>query len=302
MPDEQYDVLVIGGGPAGLSAALVLGRCRRRVLVCDAGNPRNIASHGLHGFITREGTLPTELLAMAREELKNYPVEVREATVMSFTGSDGAFSATLLDGNQVSGRKVLLATGVIDKLPKLEGIEKYYGKTVHHCPYCDGWEHSNGRIAVYARGRAAVGLALKMKGWSEDIVVVTDGPARLSVEDRERLARHDVRVVEKRIRRLEGDAPRLKQIIFDDGSCLERTSMFFGTGNTQRSSLFEQLGCETSRKGALKVRDKQRSNVPGVFVAGDAAEDSQYVIIAAAHGARAAMAINNDLLNEEFGA
>jgi thioredoxin reductase len=300
MPEDPYDVVVIGGGPAGLSAALVLGRCRRRVLVLDAGNPRNIASHGVHGFITREGTLPVELLSMAKEELKSYPVEVREATVMSVEGCDGAFTATLLDGTHVAGRKVLLATGVVDKLPKVEGVQKFYGKSVHHCPYCDGWEHSNGRIAVYARGKSAVGLALKMKGWSEDIVVVTDGPSRLNAEERARLAKYDVRVVEKKIKRLDGDPPQMKQIIFDDGSCLERTSMFFGTGNTQRSALFQQLGCEVSRKGALKTRDKQRSNIDGVFVAGDAAEDSQYVIIAAAHGARAAMAINNDLLEEEF--
>jgi thioredoxin reductase len=221
---------------------------------------------------------------------------------MSVEGCDGAFTATMLDGSQVAGRKVLLATGVVDKLPRLEGIDKFYGKTVHHCPYCDGWEHNNGRIAVYARGKSAVGLALKMKGWSEDIIVVSDGPARLDADQRERLAKYDVRVVEKKIRRLAGDPPRLKQIIFEDGSCLERSSMFFGTGNIQRSALFAQLGCEVSRKGALKTREKQRSNVPGVFVAGDAAEDSQYVIIAAAHGARAAMAINNDLLEDEFGA
>ena len=153
MSDSIFDVIIVGGGPAGLSAALVLGRCRRKVLVVDAGSPRNIRSHGVHGFITREGCRPTELLAMARKQIEPYGVQFREGTVMRVDRNDTGFVATLLDESSAECRKILLATGVIDKLPALDGIDELYGTSVHHCPYCDGWEHRDGRIAVYGRGK-----------------------------------------------------------------------------------------------------------------------------------------------------
>lgn len=296
----RYDLVIVGGGPAGLSAALVLARCRRNVLVCDAGDPRNSASHAVRGFLTRDGAAPRELLALARAEVESYGAELREATVMAVRPSDGGFACDLLDASVVYARKVLLATGVVDKLPRIPCIADYYGKSIHHCPYCDGWEHRDGRIAVYGKRRTVAGLAVKMKVWSEDIVLCTGGPARLHNEDLERLARHDIRIIQKRIRRLEGTPPQLARIVFEDGSAIDRSALFFGTGNTQRSALLEQLGCEMSRKGAVKMFRGQRTNIAGVFVAGDAAEDSQYVIIAAAHGARAAMAINNDLTEETY--
>jgi thioredoxin reductase len=300
-PDRAYDVVIVGGGPAGLSAALVLGRSCRKVLVCDAGDPRNSASDAVHGFLTREGMAPCDLLALAREQLQPYDVDFCEGTVMSVQRENGDFAITLLDGSVTRGRKVLLATGVVDKLPSIPCIEGYYGKSIHHCPYCDGWEHRNERIAVYGPGRGAAALAIKLKVWSQDVILCTEGPAKLRSREFETLARHDIRVYQKKIRRLEGVPPRLSQIVFEDGSSVERTCIFFSTGNTQRSELLQQLGVELSQKGAVKVTRKQRTNVPGVFVCGDAAEDSQYVIIAAAHGARAAMAINNDLTEEDLG-
>jgi thioredoxin reductase len=220
---------------------------------------------------------------------------------MSIQPDNGFFFATLLDGAVTRGRKVLIATGVVDKLPSIPCIEDYYGKSIHHCPYCDGWEHRDGGIAVYGAGRGAAALAIKMKIWSQDIVLCTDGPAKFRSKELESLARHEIRVYQKKIQRLEGVPPRLSQIVFEDGSSVDRSCIFFSTGQSQRSALLQQLGIEMSQKGGVKITRKQRTNVPGVFVCGDAAEDSQYVIIAAAHGARAAMAINNDLTEEDFG-
>jgi thioredoxin reductase len=294
-----FDVVVVGGGPAGLSAALVLGRCCRTVLVIDAGNPRNVRSQGVHGFITREGCRPTELLLLARQDLQPYRVEFREGTVMGIPRLDRGFRVELIDGSSAECRKVLLATGVVDKLPALAGIEECYGTSVHHCPYCDGWEHHDGRIAVYGRSKGGTALSLLMKTWSRDIVLCSDGPARLNAENRKKLRYHGIDVYEKKIRRLEGTLGKLERILFEDGTAIPRTALFFSTGNVQRSTLPTSIGCALTPKGAVRAGRDQRSTCPGIFVAGDAAEDSHYVIVAAAEGAKAAMHINAELSEED---
>lgn len=266
----------------------------------DAGNPRNARSHGVHGFLTRDGLRPTELLAMARDQLSPYGVECRDGTVMKVDRFDGGFRSTLLDGSQVESRKVLLATGVVDRLPILEGIEELYGLSVHHCPYCDGWEHRDGRIAVYGSGSGGSGLALTMKTWSRDVVMCSNGPSRLTGRIREKLQRNGIDVYEKKISRLEGTLGKLERIVFEDGAALARTALFFSTGNVQRSVLPESIGCKLTPKGAVRAGRDQRSTCPGIFVAGDAGEDSQYVMVAAAEGAKAAMHINTELSDEDL--
>ena len=298
--DGNYDVIIVGGGPAGLSAALVLARARRKVLVIDAGNPRNAASSAIHGFLSRDGTPPREFLSMARQDVLKYGVELREGSVEDVQPHEEGFDVNLGTGEHLHCRKVLLATGVVDRVPKLTGIQEFYGKSVHHCPYCDGWEHRDGRVAAYGQGKGGAMLSIKLKVWTDDVILCTDGPARIPEPQRGRLARLDVRVIEKKIARLEGVPPQLERIVFEDGSSVDRTGMFFATGNAQRSDLIGKLGCELNRKGAAKITRGQRSTVRGVFICGDAAEDSQYVIVAASHGARAAMAINLDLLEEDF--
>ena len=237
MSDSIFDVIIVGGGPAGLSAALVLGRCRRKVLVVDAGSPRNIRSHGVHGFITREGCRPTELLAMARRAdrtLRRSSFAKERLCGSIETTRD--FVATLLDGSSAECRKILLATGVIDKLPALDGIDELYGTSVHHCPYCDGWEHRDGRIAVYGRGKNGAGLAVLMKTWTRDVVLCSDGAARLSGEEKRKLLANGIDVYEKKIRQLEGTLGKLERVVFEDGDTIPRTALFFSTGNVQRSS------------------------------------------------------------------
>ena len=259
----KFDVLIVGGGPAGLSAALVLGRSCRKVLVVDAGNPRNLRSHGVHGFLTREGLRPAELLAMARDQLRPYNIECRDGTVMKIDRSDEGFHATLLDGSRSQSRKILLATGVVDLLPELEGIEDMYGLNVHHCPYCDGWEHHDGRIAVYGAGARGGGLALVMKTWSRDVVMCSDGPSQLTGRLRGSSSVTALRSMKRKISRLEGTLGRLERIVFEDGTSLPRTAMFFSTGNVQRSSLPESIGCKLTRKGAVQAGRDQRSYMSG---------------------------------------
>jgi thioredoxin reductase len=298
---DRRDVLVVGGGPAGLSAALILGRCLRHVLVCDNGQPRNTRAPGVNGFLTRDGVAPAELRRLAREQLARYEtVELRDVEVTDIVCQpEMGFFATLSDGTRLHARYVLLATGVRDELPQLPGFDELYGKGVFHCPYCDGWELRGQPLAAFGRGRAGEKLALELTAWSDDVVLLTDGKARLSQRDRERLTRASVVVREDRVAALEGSGS-LERVRFADGSALERRGLFFANKPVQRSSLAERLGCRFTRKGAVSTGEFEMSIVPGVFVVGDASHDVQMAIVAAAEGARAAFSINQALIREDL--
>src|SRR4051794_2474530 len=186
----MYDVIVAGGGPAGLSAALMLGRCRRRVLLCDLGEPRNRRSHALHGYLTRDGIAPGQLNALGREELHTYGIELRHAGVTDAKWGTDRFHVTV-GADAEDARFLLLATGVVDDLPAVSGLDECYGRSVFHCPYCDGWEWRDRGLAVLGRGREAARTALALKTWSSDVVLFTNG-GRLDAAIRERLFRNQV--------------------------------------------------------------------------------------------------------------
>lgn len=297
----MYDVVIVGGGPAGLSAALVLGRCRRRVLVCDNGHPRNEASQAMHGFLTRDGVPPLEFLRLGRAELAPYEtVEIRDVTVIDAQCVESRFVTTLETGEQVASRKLLIATGVRDKLPPLEGIDELYGRSVFHCPYCDGWEIRDAPIAIYGRGERGYGLALELTAWSRDLALVTDGPGDLDEKQRDRLQKIGIAVREEKVQRLEGTDGILKRIVFADGASLDRRAMFFTTGQHQQSALAVKLGCEFNDKGTVRTGKYESTHLMGLFVCGDASRAVQWVIVAASEGAEAAFAINTDLIKEDL--
>ncbi len=202
----KYDVVVVGGGSAGLSAALVLGRSRRRTLVLDAGEPRNAPSSGVHGFFTRDGILLKELLDIGREQLEPYPsVEVRSARVTGASGENGDFEVVLDGGTVTRARKLLLATGVVDELPDKPGFEELWGRSVYHCPYCHGWEVRDRPLAVLSSDERAAERAAFIRNWSRDLVLLTDGPANLNEEGRRTLRALGIPVREEKISHLEGD-------------------------------------------------------------------------------------------------
>jgi thioredoxin reductase len=308
----RYDVVVVGGGSAGLSAALVLGRSRRRTLVVDAGEPRNAPSSGVHGFFSRDGIPPQELLKTGREQLEPYPsVEVRPARVTATSGENGGFEVILDDGALVRSRKLVLATGVVDELPDKPGFEELWGRGVYHCPYCHGWEVRDRPLAVLSSDEGAVQRATFIRNWSRDLVLLTDGPANLNEEGRRILHALDVPMREERISHLEGDpggaAGGLRRIHFEDGSSLEREGLFHVPPQRQGSELAKMLGCEIVAMGQAPAGVKadpttRETSVAGVYVAGDAGNAVQSALLAAASGANAAFFVNHSLVADEVAA
>jgi thioredoxin reductase len=293
------DVVVVGGGPAGLSAALMLGRCRRSVVVCDDGRPRNRVSHALHGYLSRDGTPPTELLRIGRDEAEAYGVAHRHVRVARIQPVERRFAVHLEDGETLRARKVLIATGVEDHLPGHPGFEECYGRSVFHCPYCDGWEWRDRRLAVYGRGMAGASLALSLQTWSRDVVMLGNGSSRVPAAAAPRLAACGIDVRRERVRALEHRDGLLQAVLFEDGSRLARDVVFFTTGQHQQATLAGELGCELTRKGTVHTDRFGQTCVEGVFVVGDASRDVQFVVVAAAEGAKAAVAINQQFQAED---
>jgi thioredoxin reductase len=295
----MFDVVVVGGGPAGLSAALMLGRCRRRVLLCDLGQPRNRRSRALHGYLTRDGVAPADLNELGRRELAAYAIDFRCIGVTAARREGDHFRVALGTGTEETTRYLLIATGVVDDLPAIDGFEECYGQSVFHCPYCDGWEWRDRRLAAFGRGSSVTGLALGLRTWSNDILVCTHG-ARLDTAQRDRLARNGVAVRTERIAELEHDQGQLTRVAFTTGEASERDALFFSTGQHPQSPLAIALGCTLTARGVVKTGSSCDTNVDRVFVAGDASRDAQFVVVAAAEGVRAAVAINKALQAAEI--
>jgi thioredoxin reductase len=304
--DNVWDCIIVGGGAAGLSAGLVLGRARRRTLLIDAGAQSNLPAHGIGGLLGHDGRAPAELYAMGRRELAAYPtVEVRAGEVTAGERVDDEFVMYFADGRHERARRVLLAGGMDYRLPSLKGLPELWGRSVFHCPFCHGWEVRDQPLAVLAGGDRAVHSALLLRGWSDDVVLLTDGPADFDDDDHRRLAAANIAVDERRIAELASEHNELAAVVFTDGNILARAGLLVATTQHQRSSLAEQLGADHGpptpvAANPVSVDAMYQTTAPGVYAAGDLTGQMPQVAAAIASGSLAAAAVVQSLIADGF--
>ncbi len=292
-------MIVVGGGPAGLAAAVVLARARRAVLVVDAGRPRNAAATGVHAFLTRDGVSPHELRRLGRGEARCYGAEFLRGVATAAARDARGFVVTVDGKRRLRSRTLMLATGVVDRLPDIPGLRELYGKSIHHCPYCDGWEERDRRLAAWGRGKAGFELARKLLGWSRDVMLFSDGPSGLRRADRQHLDRLGIALCESRIERLDGRRGRLRTVRLEDGSLVARDALFFTNGFDQGCNLPRDFHCAFTRTGVVRTGKGEHTGTDGLYIIGDASHDSQFVVVAAAEGVRAAVRVHQQLAAED---
>jgi thioredoxin reductase len=296
MNEDSYDVAIVGGGAAGLSAALVLGRARRRVVVIDAGAPRNAAAAHMQGFLSRDGMPPADLLAEGRTEVTSYGVELLSDQVVHI-GS--GFVVRLASTRNIAARRVLMATGVSDELPDIPGVRQRWGKDLLHCPYCHGWEVRDQPVGVLGGLPGSVQHALLVRQWSDDVIFFTRGGELTPAEQRQ-LASRGILVVPGEIARLAVEDDRLAGVQLTDGQEVARTALFIRPGNIPHDDgLLAGLGCDLDEAGFPIVDGTGLTSVPGVWAAGNVADPRAQVITSAGAGSAAAIAINADLVRED---
>ena len=299
---DPWDCIVVGGGAAGLSAALVLGRARRTTLVVDAGRPSNLVAHGIGGLLGHDGRPPSDLYVAGRAELAAYPtVEVRAGEVVDGARREGGIVLTLADGGREAARRVVLATGMDYRYPDLPGIAERWGRSVFHCPFCHGWEVRDRPLAVLDRGASAVHRALLLRAWTDDVTLLTDGPAALDAGEAERLRASGVAVDERRVAGLRGPGHDLEAVLFADGTELRCGGLLVATTLHQRSDLAARLGAAAAPPGpvavdAVAVDDRFESSVAGVAAAGDLSAQMPSVASAIAAGSTAAAMVVGSLM------
>jgi len=299
--DDLFDVAVIGGGPAGLSAGVALARALRSVVVIDAGEQRNLGAESVHGFLSREGMSPRDLLAAGRDELARYGGTMASGYVRSASRRDDGFVLAMADGSTVTVRRLLIATGIVDELPDLPGVADRWGRDVLYCPYCHGWEIRNRKIGVLAADGHSVLQALTFRQWSADVTFLLNDALELSAGQIEQLAARSVRVVEGKVRALGVRDDKLVGATLDSGATVDLDVLAVSPATMSKANMLQRLGLEPvaleeGPGSRLETDQSGRTSCPGVWAAGNATDVSAQVMTAAAAGLRAAEAINADLV------
>ncbi|PZF96745.1 NAD(P)/FAD-dependent oxidoreductase [Micromonospora deserti] len=304
---QTYDVVVVGGGAAGLSGALALARARRSVLVVDAGTPRNAPAGHVHNYLTREGTPPGELLAAGRAEVAGYGGDFVSGTVTAARPRDGGFQVVLADGREVAARRLLVTSGLVDDLPDVPGLARRWGRDVLHCPYCHGWEVRDQPLGVLATGRLAVHQALLWRQWSDDVVLFRHTAAPFDVDEQEQLAARGIRVVDGTVTAVEVTDDRITGVRLACGEVVPRAALVVASRMTARADVLTSLGLAAVPQemagevigSAVPADASGATAVPGVWVAGNVTDLRAQVISAAAAGLTAGAAVNADLVAED---
>ena len=296
------DCVVVGGGPAGLNASLVLGRAKKKIILFDDNKPRNAVTQESHGFITRDNIKPAEFKRIALENLKEYPnITIKNQRVFDIKTENNHFVILTSDGLTYQSRKVILATGLKDILPSIKGIHDYYGTSLFSCPFCDGWELKDRPLVFISEDERGLHMIKMISNWSKDVVVCTNGKKVFSNEQRHLLAKKDIEVIDEEIEYFQGEGGNLRSIVLKSGREVAIAGGFVTTGLQQASPLAQLLGCSMNSMGGIETDKAGRTNIAGVYACGDNSIIAPaQLIIAAAEGSKAAMAVVGDLVNEDF--
>lgn len=301
MEKQLFDVAIIGGGPAGLNAALVLGRARKKVAVIDEGRPRNAVTREVHGFLTRDGISPSEFRRIAKEEISAYPsVSFVGDTAVSIVGTNGQFQIETEQGQTFASKKVLFTVGMKDRPLDIPGLAEVYGKSAFVCPYCDGWELRDQPLVIITKGAELMHFAPIISGWTNRFTVCTNGPDELTDAEREELRRNQVPLFDSPIRHIDSSHGIVQQVVLEDGTIVPCRGIFFKPELVTGSDLPRTIGCQITEAGEIVVDDFGKTNIPGVYSAGDATSRMHQAIAAASRGAVVSAMINNELNSEAW--
>jgi thioredoxin reductase len=298
-----FECALIGGGPAGLNAALVLGRARRDILLFDNDKARNAVTHESHGFITRDGVKPKEFREIAHKEIEKYPSVIYEnKKIASVIKNDGLFNLTTSNNEMYQSKTIIIATGLKDNLPIVENISDYYGKSLFNCPYCDGWELRDKPLVVIIEEQVqGFHFIQTVYNWSKDIVVCTNGKPFENSEQKRLILNKGIKIIENKIKKIVGENGQMEKVVFENGDSVTVKGGFVLPKPSQTSDLAKEIGCEYNSLGGISVDSNGRTNIHGVYAAGDASVIAPaQLIIAAAEGVRAAVGVNRDLIQKEF--
>ncbi|TGJ99733.1 NAD(P)/FAD-dependent oxidoreductase [Leptospira semungkisensis] len=301
--NSEHEVLIIGGGPAGLSAALALGRMSRNALLCDDSRPRNAASSHLNNFPTRDGIHPAEWRNLARKDLEKYnTIRFFEGSVLSVVRSGSGFLAKVSSGESFIIKKIILAYGVVDKSLPIQGFQELWGKSIFHCPYCHGFEVRGSKIALLGNGEMLFHMLPLIYDLATDLVVLTNGKAEIKEEQKDLLKRKNIRLIEEKILSFAHEGEKLKSVTFENGEELEREAIYAlpSFPFKLKSQIGEELGCEKDQFGFYKVAERGKTTIEGVFACGDNSSPAHSVLLAAASGGMAGAGVVHELLNEKL--
>lgn len=300
--ETRFDCAIIGGGPAGLNAALVLGRSLKKTVLFDDNQPRNRVTHESHGFLTRDGINPQELKRLAQSELAAYPdVQIKNIRVATVIKEQMVFRIEMADGAVVHAKKMILASGFKETLPDIPRLAEFYGTSLFSCPFCDGYEMRGEPLVIISENEAAGHLAKVVSNWTNDLIIATNGQNHITPSERQTLERHGVLIYEEPIRSLDGENGKLRAITFEDGTTIERSGGFVTAEWQQATSIAKNLGCYLNERGGVETDPMQRTNVEGVFACGDISMGPAQLVIAAGQGSLAATSVVAAFTEERFG-
>ncbi|QQT25901.1 NAD(P)/FAD-dependent oxidoreductase [Sphingobacterium spiritivorum] len=299
--DKLFDVIIIGGSYAGLSSAMSLGRSLRNVLIIDTGKPCNRQTPHSQNFLTQDGKTPQEISRIAREQVEQYPtVAFYQGEAVNGEKTDAGFIITTSTGEKFSSRRLILAAGIKDIMPDINGFSESWGISVIHCPYCHGYEYRNEKTGILANGDRAFHMASLINNLTKDLTILTSGPAEFETEQKAKLEKHNIPVIEKKVIEVEHLNGQIRNIVFEDGTRMDFKAVYAALPFVQNCAIAEQLGCVLTEQGYIEVDNLQKTNIEGVFACGDSTSMMRSVAIAVSSGNLTGAMVNMELVNETF--